>query len=507
MFSKEDIEQIKVKGISPETIEKQLEIFRKGAKHIKLYRSAVFMQDISDILSKDAVAMEPEFKVLSFIPASGAATRMFDNLYKTLAAINDVGEENFILKIDNDHQSAFTFFNNIKKFAFFDELDECLKKDGLNINELLKKNKYKIILEYILGNKGLNFGSKPKALIPFHKEKDRLKCAYEEHITEAAKYTKGKDIYLHFTLSPEHLNEFNENFFKIKDYYENQLDKKIHVETSIQSPSTDTIAVNPDNTLFRNSDNSLLFRPGGHGALIHNLNELDADFILIKNIDNVVPDSRKSLIIRTRLKMMDDFAQFCALRNEALHILENAIENKKEINLTLPESIAVTVLKLFPPDNYDTLEYNEKLNVLYNLLNRPIRVCGVVKNEGEPGGGPFVTYDNDKLSMQIVEKSQIDINNPDQVKIFESSKYFNPVDIICCTKNHKAEKYNLEIYIDHDAGFISNKTKDGKPLKALELPGLWNGAMSNWITIFVEVPIETFNPVKTVNDLLRPSHQ
>ncbi|MDL2242109.1 DUF4301 family protein [Bacteroidales bacterium OttesenSCG-928-K03] len=507
MFSKEDLEQIKGKGISLDKIEKQLEVFRNGAKHIKLYRNIEKYQDINEITTYPVKPLDEKYKIVSFIPASGAATRMFDNLYKTLDEINKVGEENFILKTDNNPQSTFTFFNKIKKFAFYDELKECLKNDKLSLNELLKKNKYKTILEYILTEKGLNFGSEPKALIPFHKEDGRIKYAFEEHISEAVRYTKSKDVYLHFTLSPEYVDEFYSKAHEVKKYYESKFKKNIHIEISVQSPATDTIAVNLDNTLFRNPDNSLLFRPGGHGALIHNLNKIEADFIMIKNIDNVVPDSKKKLIIKHRSEMLGNFLNLCELKHYYVNLVNHARLHGEEIDISLIGMTCFTAFKIFLPQDYESLQYKEKLEVLFNLLNRPMRMCAMVRNEGEPGGGPFVTYKNDGLSMQIVEKSQIDMENPSQAKMLEEAKYFNPVDIICFMIDVNGEKFNLEEYIDNDAIFISNKTKDGKALKALELPGLWNGAMSDWITIFVEVPIETFNPVKTVNDLLRPAHQ
>ena len=507
MFSKEDLEQINKKGISLETIEKQLNIFKNGAQPAKLYRNVEPYEDVSEAFASEISIPDESVKFVSFIPASGAATRMFDNLYKTLAAINTVGEDNFILEIDNNPQSTFTFFNNIKKFAFYDKLKECLKRDSLSINELLKENKYRTILEYILGDKGLNYGSKPKALIDFHFDNKTTKYAFEEHIAEAVKYTSCKDVYLHFTLSPEHVDEFYKKLSEVREHYEKKYNVNLHVDTSVQSPATDTIAVNPDNTLFRNPDNSLLFRPAGHGALIHNLDEIDADFILIKNIDNVVPERLRKNIINNRLKMMNCFLQLCLLRNQLMFELENAIENKRDIDLSMFETACELTFKIFLQDSYKSLKHAEKLLVLHKMLNRPMRMCAMVRNEGEPGGGPFVVYDNEKLSMQIVEKSQVDSSNPHQMKIFESAKYFNPVDLVCCVVNYKRVKYNLLDFIDEKAVFISNKTKDGKPLKALELPGLWNGAMSDWITIFVEVPASTFNPVKTVNDLLRPAHQ
>lgn len=250
-----------------------------------------------------------------------------------------------------------------------------------------------------------------------------------------------------------------------------------------------------------------MFRPAGHGALIHNLNEIDADFIMIRNIDNVVPDSKKKPIIKHRSEMLRNFLSLCEMKHYYANLVNHARLNDEIIDLSLIEMTCFTAFKIFLPQDYKSLGYNEKLDVIFNMLNRPMRMCAMVRNEGEPGGGPFVTYKNDNLSMQIVEKSQIDLNNPSQVKILEDAQYFNPVDIICFIIDVNGEKFNLENYIDNDAIFISNKTKDGKSLKALELPGLWNGAMSDWITIFVEVPIETFNPVKTVNDLLREGHQ
>ena len=365
-----------------------------------------------------------------------------------------------------------------------------------------------VVIDHLVNKSGLDYGSLPKGLLKFHKYNNVSRCALEEHLVEAGHYAKSKDkiAKVHFTVSPEHMERFTGEVEKVRSQYEKELNVKFDISYSIQKPSTDTIAVDMDNKPFREADNTILFRPGGHGALIENLNEIEGDIVFIKNIDNVVPDRLKPETILYKkaiggllLKLQSQiFAYLNKMEKSSLVTSEiGNISNfaRKKLNITFSET-------------FSDLSEKKKQDYLFAQLNRPIRICGMVKNEGEPGGGPFwVKNTKGEISLQIVESSQIDVNNPGQKDIMQASTHFNPVDLVCGLSNYKGEQFDLHHYIDPETGFISIKSKNGKNLKAQELPGLWNGAMADWITLFVEVPIITFNPVKTVNDLLRDQHQ
>ena len=329
----------------------------------------------------------------------------------------------------------------------------------------------------------------------------------EEHLAEGAMYAKNNagEVNIHFTVSPEHVKLFEQLVMSKKAIFEDRFSVKYDISFSVQKPSTDTVAAAMDNTPFRDKNDNLLFRPGGHGALIENLNDVDADVVFVKNIDNVVPDSFKcSTVIWKKV-----LAGVLVTLQEKIFCYLNLIETGKYSHSQIEEMIHFlqNELCIRKPDIKD-LEDADLILYIKNKLLRPIRVCGMVKNVGEPGGGPFLAVNPDgTVSLQVLESSQIDMNDPQKKALFEKGTHFNPVDLVCAVKNHKGEKYNLPDYVDKNTGFISHKSKDGRELKALELPGLWNGAMSNWNTVFVEVPISTFNPVKTVNDLLRPEHQ
>lgn len=355
-------------------------------------------------------------------------------------------------------------------------------------------------------SKGLNYGQLPKGLLLFHNYSDGARTPLEEHLVEGALYAASEGIvHLHYTVSPEHKALFEAKVSQAKAKYESLYNVKFDISFSVQKPSTDTIAVNPDNTPFRNADGSLLFRPGGHGALIENLNEIDADVVFIKNIDNVVPDRIKEDTVKYKQVIAGILVSLQAKAFEYVKVLESGVYDHAK----LEEIIRFVQRDLCcrKPDIKD-LEDAELVIYLKTKLNRPMRVCGVVKNVGEPGGGPFLTFNTDgTISLQILESSQIDKNNTEYMKMFTEGTHFNPVDLVCATKDAYGKHYNLPDYVDRSTCFISNKSKSGKELKALELPGLWNGAMSDWNTVFVEVPLSTFNPVKTVNDLLREQHQ
>ncbi|MEN8116087.1 MAG: DUF4301 family protein [Bacteroidota bacterium] len=507
MFSKNDKQQINERGSELQTVISQIENFKKGFPYLHIEDAASVGKGLirlnADDLKKRITRYDEKIasgiSPLKFVPASGAASRMFKALFEALE--NCVpGKEDEVLGKSKDVKH---FTEEIKKFAFSSELERVIVGDG-------EKNTCKNQVDYLLNEKGLNYGSLPKGLLKFHSYENSARTPFEEHLVEGAKYAKDNNgkVQLHFTVSPEHQPGFESLLAEIKDKYEQELGVTLKVSFSQQKPSTDTIAVDLENEPFRNPDDSLLFRPGGHGALIENLNDLDADIIFIKNIDNVIPDRLKQPTIDYKkglagvlLKHQEKLFFYQKELNEKHHVaLESAF-------LAEAANFLENTLNTKPAENQYYTEKEELYQYLKEKLNRPLRVCGMVKNEGEPGGGPFWAKNYDgTVSLQVVEGSQIDPDSVQQQNIVKNATHFNPVDLICAIKNYKGEKYNLTRFTDPATGFISKKSKDGKDLKAQELPGLWNGAMSNWNTLFVEVPIETFNPVKTVNDLLREQH-
>ena len=422
---------------------------------------------------------------------------MFKNLFEFLGADYDAPETKF----------EKTFFEQIEKFAFYDDLNAaCEKMSGKDISALVSEGNYKAVVAALLEAAGLNYGALPKGLLKFHRYEDGNRTPLEEHLVEGALYAANKNgkVNVHFTVSPEHRRLFEALVADKAAVYAKKYGVDYNVTFSEQKPSTDTIAADMDNQPFRDNG-KLLFRPGGHGALIENLNDLDADVIFIKNIDNVVPDKLKGDTVLYKKLIA---GVLVALQQKAFAYLE-LLDSGRYTHEQVIEILQFLQKKLFCK-NPETKNLEDAELVLYlkEKLNRPMRVCGMVKNVGEPGGGPFLAYNSDgTISLQILESSQIDMNDPEKKAMFEKGTHFNPVDLVCAVRDYKGNKFNLLQYVDKATGFISYKSKNGKDLKALELPGLWNGAMSDWNTVFVEVPIETFNPVKTVNDLLRPEHQ
>ena len=436
-------------------------------------------------------------KIVKFVPASGAASRMFKDMFSFLNADYDTPTTEFERK----------YFLNLTKFAFYDALDaKCMELYGKGITTLLADMNYKAIAAAMLNKEGLNYGQLPKGMLLFHKYPDGPRTPMEEHLVEGALYAASAgESNVHFTVSHEHMEMFEQRVAEKKDIYAEKYGVKYNISFSEQKPSTDTVAANPDNTLFRNEDGSLLFRPGGHGALIENLNEIDADVIFIKNIDNVVPDRLKEETVEYKQLIAGVLVTLQKRAFEYLRML-----NAGEYNHELLEEIIRFVQQDLCCRKPDIKELEDAELVIYlkKKLNRPMRVCGVVKNVGEPGGGPFLTYNQDgTISLQILESSQIDKSNEEYMRMFTEGTHFNPVDLVCAVRDFEGKPFNLPDFVDKSTGFISNKSKNGRELKALELPGLWNGAMSDWNTVFVEVPLGTFNPVKTVNDLLRDQHQ
>ena len=502
MFTEKDIQQIESKGLTHEKVNNQIKNFIQGFPYLKISRPATINDGIIRLSEEEIEAYIKLYEDLSpdslkFIPASGAASRMFKFLFEFYEKAD--GQYNNIEEVNDENIERY--FKNLEKFAFYDELKNVIKSNGQDINNLLKTGKFKEILRYFLFHDGLNYGQKPKGVLSFHKYEDDLRTAFEEHLYEGASYSKSFDnvVKIHFTISPEHKDLFLDLLETKIEYFEKRFNVKYKISFSQQKPSTDMVAVDLENQLFRNSDGSLLFRPGGHGALIENLNELDSDIIFIKNIDNVVPDRMKEVTVKYKKALAGILLSYQEKIFNYIDILE-------EINYT--DEILSEIKDFIKKDLCYEFDKNIDPKSILGILNRPIRVCGMVKNEGEPGGGPFwVKQTNGIMDLQIVESSQIDSNNEKQNEIVKLSTHFNPVDLVCATKTKSGKKFDLLKYRDLNTGFISKKSKDGRDLKAQELPGLWNGAMANWNTIFVEVPIETFNPVKTVNDLLRPEHQ
>lgn len=505
MLTKHDEQQLAAKGISIPTFEGQLNNFKTGFPYLKVDGAATIGSGIvklTDDQTKEFIEIWDKYKaenydILKFVPASGAASRMFKNLFAFL---------------DSDYNNPTTdfekyFFANIKQFAFYDELNKtCLTLHNKGVEELVETEKYKTVVAALLKEDGMNYGQLPKGLLLFHKYDEGIRTAMEEHLVEAAQYasTNGK-AQVHFTVSEEHIELFKQKVEEKKSYYEQMFNVSYDISFSTQKASTDTVAANPDNTPFRNDDGSLLFRPGGHGALIQNLNELNADIVFIKNIDNVVPDHLKDETTKWKKIIAGVLVELQQKCFDYLKLLKSSQYDKQDI-LSVKDFLEHKLCcKL---DHAKAMSDIELVDFLIEKLNRPIRVCGMVKNSGEPGGGPFFVYNADNtISLQILESSQLDVNNPETMNMFTKGTHFNPVDLVCATKDYKENKFNLPDFVDPLTGFISKKSKNGKELKALELPGLWNGAMSNWNTIFVEVPAITFNPVKTVNDLLREQHQ
>lgn len=505
MLTQQDKQQIEGRGMTIAQVEHQLREIEQGFPFLKLEAAAAVGKGITvedgkgqkAAMDKWQAYKDAGHKIVKFVPASGAASRMFKNMFAFLNADYDVPQTDFEKE----------FFTHIRHFAFYDALNaKCLENNGKDIPALIKESDYKVVVANLLNKEGLNYGQLPKGLLLFHRYDDGVRTPMEEHLVEAALYAGSKgEAHIHYTVSHDHLQLFEQKVEEKKDAYEKKYGVRYDISFSEQKPSTDTIAANPDNTPFRNDDGTLLFRPGGHGALIENLNDIDADVVFIKNIDNVVPDRLKADTVRWKQVIGGVLVDVQEKIFDYLRVLDSGVYNHTKV-----EEIIRFVQQVLCCRRADLkqLEDGDLVPYLREKLNRPLRVCGVVRNVGEPGGGPFLAYNQDgTVSPQILESSQIDMSNNKYVEMFTSSTHFNPVDLVCAIKNYKGEHFDLPKYVDAQTGFISSKSKNGKALKALELPGLWNGAMSDWNTVFVEVPLTTFNPVKTVNDLLRDTHQ
>ena len=501
--TQEDLLQLQQLGLGTEQVQHQIDNFKEGFPKSHLDAAAtpdnggIICLDDKEIARYEKLyrTLGRDKKILKFIPASGAATRMFKDLYSFAATYFGVAK-NF----DKEFPEVKEFLENIHSFAFFNDLKACMLRSELDIEEYLHRGDYSTVINFLLKEQYLGYGSLPKALLKFHRYGEVQRTPLEEHIVEGALYAKNSDdtVDLHFTISPEHKKAFRRKLAEVKHYYESTFGIRLKVTFSEQKHYTDIIAVDEQNQPIRDEEGKLVFRPGGHGALIENLNEQRADIIYIKNIDNVVPDWMKHTTVIYKQVLAGMLLELREKVFDALRTLDTQPDQKTLDRLT---GFAKNDLLIMVPEGCDA-------PTLHRLLNRPIRICGMVKNLGEPGGGPFYTIDTmGNRSLQIVESAQVNHREPSQEEIFQASTHFNPVDLVCSTKNYRGRYFDLRQFVDPKTGFISKKSKGAQTLKSQELPGLWNGAMAHWITLFVEVPVATFNPVKTVNDLLRKEHR
>ncbi len=510
-FSLSEIEQINNRGITLEDVERQISIFKRGTDKIILDRPATINDGICFFDTKRFEELSYKFennskhlKLTKFTPASGAASRMFQFLNDFLNDF-DINKEtiNSYLNRSNNFNLR-VFLTGIEKFPFYKEVLAEVEFLYPNFNSMNRDYKNYYFIKTLLSKDHYDYANKPKGVLNFHHYDQHIATPIEEHLVESMLYSNSNyNAHVHFTISEQHQYQFQSIVESIKPKVEQEFASTIHVSFSYQKHSTDTIAVDEFNVPVRDENDALLFRPGGHGALIENLNDLDADIIFIKNIDNVIHNQFEEIAFYKK-----------GLAGLLLKIQEQVFTYLRDLhgdrNIQLDEIVEFIEDQLLIeiPDELSKYTLEHKIQFLDEILNRPIRVCGMVKNEGEPGGGPFWVRDKrGNVSLQIVETAQIDTTIQSQNAILKQSTHFNPVDLVCGIKNFKGEKFDLTQYIDRTTGFIVEKNKNGKKLKSYELPGLWNGAMAKWITLFVEVPLVTFNPVKTVNDLLKPAHQ
>ena len=518
-FTQADLEQMKGLGITEDKARRQLAILAKGPRWADLVRPCTPGDGIVKLDPEDEKRFISRWqggaddgRLSTFVPASGAATRMFAFLQRIRNEVDKVTLDRtaeIFGRTSDDYREFRVFVKSLEEFAFFEPLAEAMGGAGISLQEKLQLGVYNAILDFLLEPRGLNYTSLPKGLIPFHRYADHYRTAMEEHLVESVRTVKNQKKELcrvHFTVAPENQAEMEAHGREAAAKYSEHLGVEYEISFSIQSPATNTLAVDLKNRPFRQSDGRLLFRPGGHGALLQNLNQLKGDIVLIKNIDNVVSDERRDLVVFHQriltgmlLEVQDDIYKYLTLLSSGSFHAND-----------LQEVLDFVVQRLNPSvgEHLGTWGEKEKVAGIFRLLNRPLRVCGMVVNRGEPGGGPFWVKDaSGRLSLQVVEQAEIDRNSPEQVAILEASTHFSPVQIVCGLRDFQGQPFDLNRFADPEAVFVSRKTEEGKELKALELPGLWNGGMAHWNTIFVEVPEETFNPVKTINDLLRPGHR
>lgn len=490
-FTEKDIQKLQKHGIRPEEAAAQIEKLTSPPPFADIISPATIENGIKQLSEEEKIRILKLYKhskstgrFSKFIPASGAATRMFKDL---------------ITSLDNGlNDSAKRTMKELRTLPFFEDLNNVFLSRNLDIEAVIEDEDWNEIIECILYEKGLNYAAKPKALLKFTRYEGYSKTALEEHIYEARNLFLSEDrsLRLHFTFPNEFIRNAEDIVSSVKEEFPSTL---LKIDFSVQKSDTDTVAVYSDGEPVRDTSGELVLRPGGHGALIENLNETDADIVLVKNVDNIVNKDYRDLSDQFNMLLC---GYLIDLEEKIKFFTDNidtfSFDIAAQVDTFLKEYFKVEIM-----DDIQGMKLPEMKKYIYEYLNRPLRVCGMIKNTGEPGGGPFFVKNNKGISLQIVESSQINMNDPEKKKIFESSTHFNPVNIVCTLKDRKGKKIDLKRYVDEDAYFTTEKTYNGKNIRALELPGLWNGAMSDWLTIFVEVPLETFCPAKTVNDLLK----
>lgn len=512
-FCSKDFVQIHKHSLTMASIYKQALFLKEGISYANLNRTAKIDDGIESLSEEGAFyfsnlfdSKKEQLKLKKFVPASGAASRMFKFLLEFIQEFNPETESINAYNNRKKAKNLMLFLIGKEKFPFYEEVLQATKAKFSNYETLSKDLKEYAFIKTLLLESDYNFANKPKGILPFHKYKTHIATPIEEHLNEAAMYARSNSkAYVHFTISEEHQNAFEEIVDAIKPKIEQKNAVKISVNYSFQNQSTDSLAFDLKNKPFRNDNEELVFRPGGHGALLENLNQLDADLVFIKNIDNIIQNHvdtialyKKALagILLEKQQKIFGYLQELDAHNLTKETINEVVEFLK------------TQLYIDVSEDFPMFTKQSKIDYLHTLLNRPIRVCGMVKNEGEPGGGPFwVTNSKGQVFLQIVEASQIDTSDAHQLKILENATHFNPVDLVCGIRNYKGSRFDLMQFVDTNTGFIVTKNKNGRDLNAYELPGLWNGGMAKWLTVFVEVPLITFNPVKTVNDLLKAPHQ
>ncbi len=508
-FTEQDLDLLSRKGISPEKAREQIETFREGIPFVRLSKAAVVGEGIlrlsgeqQEQLRKHYQQHKDQLQIRKFTPASGAASRMFKALFSFLNKYSP-GQEPLEAYLGRPSQKEVrVFYEGLSRFPFYEQIAQ-----GLKGNPDTPGAGFYAFVSEMLTEKGKNFGFYPKGLLPFHRYGSHTATPFAEHLREGAAYARsGDSSSLHFTISPQHRELFAKAEEAVAADISRETGCDFQISYSYQKEATDTLAVTPDNEPFRDESGQLLFRPGGHGALLENLDEQDVDLLFVKNIDNVVPRRSLAEIAAWKEVLAGYLLRVQAKAFSFARMLEDGTVDHDLLKRV--HAFLETGLNVRFPDAFPGYSLEEQIAVLRDKLARPIRVCGMVRNEGDPGGGPFwITDAMGNESLQIVESAQVDLENEHQREVFERATHFNPVDLVCGVRDAFGRKYDLRKFVNRKQGFITGKTFEGRELKALELPGLWNGGMAYWNTVFVEVPGSTFNPVKTVNDLLKPAHQ
>jgi hypothetical protein len=518
MLTDDDLREIRAHGLTAEEVERQIGLFLNPPAPARLDRACAVGDGIRRLSESEIQAALVAYetgrdngRLLKMVPASGAATRMFQPLLYARNQWPGLMREEITAQAGQreEARAALAFMDGLERFAFFDALCRSMERDGLDARRLAARGEFAAIIDYLITARGLTYAALPKGVLAFHHGPDGPRTPFEEHLVEAAEFVCDAShlCRLHFTVSEEHRGGFGTHLEEVRSRWERRLGVRYEVGFSVQRSFTDTIAVDEQNRLFRTGDGRLLFRPGGHGSLIHNLNELQGDLVHLSNVDNVVPDRLKPGIIHWRQILAG-----CLCKNQGL-----AHQHAERLVQSRPDGAATDAalnfvrhdLDLDVPERIGSGDEGSRRDFLLSILDRPMRVCGMVPNAGEPGGGPFWVRGRGggELTRQIVESAQVDADAPEQQRIFKSATHFNPVDLVCGVRDWQGRCFDLRKHVDPDAVFLSRKSYEGRELKALEHPGLWNGAMADWTTIFVEVPLYVFNPVKTALDLLRPEHQ